>query len=199
MDSKRRQRIWRHHFRIWTSFAIIGHFAIKQENNWLLLSDHRLIFFFQMSQKSEHKLKKSNEMNTKAIKPSLLLCGCLLSARQRKKHIPRIGFFCQCTVNLKQIMWYWTEAIRHCLRSHKGARVAPGSHSRSPSAWLPENMLLQNKYNKISDSLGVQGGKTHPLSRLKKMENDKEKPKKEINLLLSGVRWNWILTKIMLL
>lgn len=51
---------------------------------------------------------------------------------------------------------------------------------------------------KISDSLGVQE-QTHPPFSLEKIEDDKETAEKEINLLLSCVRWNWILTKIMLL
>lgn len=55
-------------------------------------------------------------------------------------------------------------------------------------------MCYSKTNNKISDSLGV-WLKTHPLFWAKKMESDKEKPKKEINLLLSCVRWNWILTK----
>ena len=59
-------------------------------------------------------------------------------------------------------------------------------------------MLLQSKHNKISDSLCVRGGNTSSIST-QKMESDKEKPEKEINLLLSCVRWDWIVTKIMLL
>lgn len=109
------------------------------------------------------------------------------------KHISTQGSVI-IAVNFKQIRQSGHETAPHCLRSHKGARV-------SPCVWLPvrvQNMLLQNKSNKICHSLGVQG-ESLPLSPLKKMEDDKEKPEKEINLLLCCVRWNWILTKIMLL